>query len=59
MQSIMVKNKLVKKLWPELQHKSNIHLDFSEDVLICTHGRAHPLRLELLYFREKKFQNNY
>lgn len=59
MQSIIVKNKLVKKLGTELQRKSDIHLVFSEDVLIYTHGKPCPSCLGLLYFREKKCQNNY
>lgn len=36
-----------------------MHLDFIEDMLICTHGSPCPLCLGLLYFREQRWQNNY
>lgn len=56
---LLLKMSYLKKIGPELRHKSNFHLDFGEDVLICTHGSPCPLCLGLQYFREQRWQNNY
>lgn len=56
---LLLKMCCVKKIGPELQHKSNICIDSREAVPICTHGSLNPLCLDFQHFREQRWQNTY